>query len=421
MNAVVSDVPEADWKLFRRLREEALDPGPPPRPPNAAVRTLNRARAQRAWLLGAILTAVPACNEADSAGAPRATVSDSAGIEIVSNGPSASTTDLEIVETLRLGVLDGGGPEQFSEIYAVALGRDGRIVVGNYGSVTARVFRADGSFLSELGGRGQGPAETSSVNDVLSIGDTVVIIDWQRGGKAVAFSSGGEFVADWSFTRQGGQRVMPVHRGPEGWLAQVSPPFRPPALAPGEVWEQTVGIHRMSWGDTTVGEKLYEVPQTLLYGVGGAESGVDWALLPETWHTGFDSGGRLYVTDPVTYRIDVHGPTGIVRSVRKEHEPRPFTDQDVARIIEASVHAIDTSSRIPEQRRAQSVESTRRRVESQARLPRPESIPPVGGLLVSPDGSFWVERWDMQPPEYAGMQRTFGFGPRVPAAETPGR
>lgn len=345
------------------------------------------------------------------------TVSDSAGVEIVQNGPERGPP-LELVETLRLGVLEGDGPEQFSEIYAVALGRDGTLVVGNNGSVTARVFDADGTFVSEVGGRGQGPAETTSVNDVLALGDTVVVIDWQRGGKAVAFTFAGEFVGDWGFVQPNGSRVMPVHRDSLGWLARVFPPFRPPSLAPGEAWPQVVEIGRMQWGDAEVGESLFEVPQTVLYGVDGAESGVDWALLPATWHTGFDSEGRLFVTDPTTYRIDIRDASGLLRSVRRDYEPRPFTDADAQQIIEASVHAIDTMSQIPEQYRPESIESTRRRLESQARLPRPETIPPLGGLLVSPDGSFWIERWDVQPPEYAGMQRTFGFGTRVPSRET---
>lgn len=358
------------------------------------------------------------CGVGEPGTASRVVVSDSAGVEIISNGIVASMGELALTETLRLGVLEGEGPEQFSQIYAVALGPDGGVAVANNGSTSARIFGPDGQFEAEVGGRGQGPAETTTVNDVLFVGDTVIVIDWQRGGKAVAFSRSGAFLSDWSFLRSDGQRAIPAHRGPEGWLAQVFSEERPPPLAPGEGWQLTFGFHRMDFGSDGLGPRVYEAPSSMLYGVDGAEMGVDWGLLPETWHTGFDADGRLYVTDHVTYRIDVRGPEGLIRSVRKAYDARPFTDQDVDDIMAASVHVIDTMSQIPEQSRPGQVEQIRRRVETQSRLPRPATVPPLGGLLVSPDGSFWIERWDVHPPAYAATQRTFGFGARVPQAET---
>jgi len=54
---------------------------------------------------------------------------------------------------------------------------DGRIAIGNEGSLEIKVFGVDGAHLESLGGEGEGPGEFSSVMLIGLLGDTLVVLD----------------------------------------------------------------------------------------------------------------------------------------------------------------------------------------------------------------------------------------------------
>jgi hypothetical protein len=338
-----------------------------------------------------------------------AVLSDSAGIEIVTNGGDGSLGALEAHEVRRLGVVDGGGPQQFSQVHAVALGSDGQIVVGNNSSATVRVFDASGGFRAEFGGRGRGPSEVTVINDLLVAGDTVVLIDWQGGGKSVLFRLDGTFLTSWPATRPDGTRIHPLAKSPDGWLMSVNTQSRLPLLAPGEAWTATQNIHLIGFGSTELGRRVYAVAAYTLYGTGAqGEGSVDWSLFRPRTYQGFDAAGRLYLTDPLAYRIDIITESGIQRSVRRPFQPRPLTDEDVREMKAVALQAVDTSSRIPDQYRAEQRTYIAERIDRQARLPRPSIAAPLGPILVSTDGSFWVQRADTASPAQNEADEMFG-------------
>lgn len=343
-------------------------------------------------------------------------VTDSSGIEIVSNGPD--TVLLEAREVLRLGVVDGGGPEQFAQVYAVGLGTDGRTFVANNGSRTVRVFGRDGGFLAEFGGRGEGPAEVSMLNDLVIAGDTVALIDWQRGGKVVLFDSDGTFLDTWVVRQPDGTRIQPIHRAREGWLASVMSESRPPPLAPGEPWTMTGKVHRVDFGSSQIGPALYEFPVYTLYGVEGQEGGVDWALFRPRTYTAYDMDGRMFITDPQAYRVDVYNALGLARSIRRVSELRRLTGDDVSALREAAIQVIDTMSRMADQERPQQRRQISDRMDRQARLPLPAVASPLGPVLVSPNGSFWVQIVDTSSPATTEAEQMFGRFDDFPIDET---
>lgn len=373
---------------------------------------------RRLHLLVVVVWAGSGCDGPASMSA-RPTVTDSAGVTIVSNGPDGSLGALGLVETLRLGVLEGEGPEQFSGVYAVDMNSAGDVFVGDNASGTVRVFDAKGAFVTELGGRGQGPGEVSTVNDVFALGDTVGIVDWQRGGKVVLYHVDGSMLASWSVRQVDGSTVLPLHPVSGGWLMQVDRPDQFPRLAPGEVQTLYAQIHLGEFGSEEVGSRVYSVPTLTLYGTGAAgEMAQDWALFRPRTYLGFDAEGRLYVTDDQGYRVDVRDRHGLVRSVRRSYSPRRLGEPDVAALKEAAIHVVDTMSRMPEQSRPRERTQIAERIDRQASLPLPEVMTPLGGLLVSPDGSFWVQVSDSTDLVEREADLMFGMFGGLPQTET---
>lgn len=342
-------------------------------------------------------------------------VRDSAGVEIVDNAGPGTLEPLGLRETLRLGRVEGAGPELFSEVYALALGGDGRIYVGDNASGTVRVFGPDGSFLHEMGGRGGGPAEVTMVNDLFVVGDTVGLVDWQRGGKLVLFRSDGSYLANRTFRRPDGSHVMPVRPGPAGWLASVMDPYRPSPLAEGEERSRSSRIHMLDFETGEPGEVLYTVPLAPMYGMQGAEGGTAPSLFPPMASWGFDAAGRFYLMDGTAYRVNVYDPAGSrVRSVRRAYEPRPLDEEDVRVLREEALAKVDSASG----GRPGARERLARRLDGQAGLPMPATVPPLARILVSRDGSFWAERRDAHDPGLHAASLMFGPFGRVPWEET---
>ena len=102
------------------------------------------------------------CNEA-ALKASGPVVRDSSGITVVENpDPSAFDTLSWRADTsriVRIGALEGDGPNVFGRIGGVARLSDGRIVVADAEAHEIRFFAPDGSFLSRTGRRGGGPGE----------------------------------------------------------------------------------------------------------------------------------------------------------------------------------------------------------------------------------------------------------------------
>lgn len=368
------------------------------------------------WTALALAAAFPAaCGQGAKAGRGSVTVTDSAGVEIVQNDSVGRLGHLESREVLRLGTFEGEGPEMFDQVYAVALDSAGRIYVGNNGTGSVRVFGPDGAFQAEFGGRGQGPSEVSMVNDLFVVGDTVVVTDWQRGGKQVLFRPDGTFLTSWRLREPDARRPMLLARAAEGWLGTVEQSSRPSDLAEGEAWEVKRDLHVVA--DPAAGEPgrlVQSLPSMTLYDMGGeGEGSLDWALFRPTWSTGFDGEGRVYLVRPEAYRIDVYGARGgLRRSVRRAFRPRPLTDEDVAEVKARALQVIDTlgGDRISPASRARQHASLSERIDRQARLPLPAIAAPIDDILVSRDGSFWVRHRITSPAEVEARAMFGGVG-----------
>ena len=72
---------------------------------------------------------------------------------------SAQPAELRFVQELRLGRVDGSGPDVFAEVHDLAVDAAGRIYVLDPGWQDVRLFDRDGGFVRQLAPEGNGPGE----------------------------------------------------------------------------------------------------------------------------------------------------------------------------------------------------------------------------------------------------------------------
>lgn len=100
-----------------------------------------------------------------------------------------------LVEDLRLGTLEGEGPDQFSEVANILTDDNGSIYILDYPVQEIRVFSARGEYSHTIGRRGEGPGEFTSAAG----------LDWAPNGnlwvwgsrRYSVFNAAGEFVTSY--------------------------------------------------------------------------------------------------------------------------------------------------------------------------------------------------------------------------------
>ncbi len=84
---------------------------------------------------------------------------------------------VDTIPRMEIGVLSGADAFQLFEISAAALQDDGSLILADARAGTLRMYRADGSFARQLGGRGDGPGEFTSPQQIV-VGDEGQIAIW---------------------------------------------------------------------------------------------------------------------------------------------------------------------------------------------------------------------------------------------------
>lgn len=104
-------------------------------------------------------------------------VSDSAGVEVVTSRLPGPSWTLSEEPTLSLGVVEGKGPTQFFGVTDLELLPDGRIVVANGGTEEVRIFSGRGRHLGGFGRGGNGPREFRRLSMVQTHADSLLTYD----------------------------------------------------------------------------------------------------------------------------------------------------------------------------------------------------------------------------------------------------
>ena len=329
---------------------------------------------------GQLVLLVLACAAPDDGALERQEVTDSAGVEIVTNGAPPSEWQLADTPSLVIGRVDGAPEELFTRIISVLRMPDRRIVAANFNHPPEiRFFSAAGEFISSTGRAGEGPGEFSSIAWVKRVsGDSLLAYDpWTS--RFTAFSSdgvvGGVAVLPDIGGLTPGRIVLRDMFGDGSFLGMPNLHFSPGTRGSGRTPMPILRASRdLSRIDTlaVVPGVEYSTP-----GDQGPEA-VTFGATPVV-HAAKD---RLIIGDGVDFEIREYDLTGAhVRSVRWQQSPRRVTEADVEALVDRqTADAPDPDAR----RRAQA--AYRRRDVA-------DEMPRYGQIMTDASDNVWVREF----------------------------
>lgn len=234
-----------------------------------------------------------------------------------------------LVETLRIGSVDGGGPDQFGHVLDVTLDDLGRLYVLEGQAKEVRVFEAGGRHVRTLAGPGAGPGELQRP----------LALEWGPLGRLwiVDFGNRRYEVFDTAGTYIASHRLLTGSFGfSNRWGAESFLLERVVEVGDG-------GRRRMTVRRRLVGESLVVVdtlpvpegpaPETIevIVREGGQAFADNWPIpLAPRSALAQDPAGGWWISDPGTaYRIvelDLLGDT--VRILERKYDPVPISDEE---------------------------------------------------------------------------------------------
>ncbi len=212
------------------------------------MRTRMRKRARSLWGNSIVLAAIYAtCADTQHLSSQQfVSVTDSAGVRIVESSAPAWAAgggwNVGTEPVLTIGKVSGD-PDYLLERVSHALRlEDGTIVVADRGPNQLRVFDAEGVFIRNLGGSGEGPGEFALLSEVWARGDTILASDGFRGRISV-FGRGGDVLETFRVEvaeGRGGYR-SPTRQFTDGAILVLNPPSGGVGIGggdviPGAVW-----------------------------------------------------------------------------------------------------------------------------------------------------------------------------------------
>ena len=281
-----------------------------------------------------------------------------------------------LVEELRVGALDGRGPELFGRVQDVVAGPGGTFWVIEGQAHEIRAFGPDGRWLRTLGGPGQGPGEFAFPSTAFwSPDDRLWIYDIQN-SRFTVYDPAGTHLADHPVTTLG---FYPQHAfGEDGTLYVAIGVQDETGAIVSRVVATRVNQDGLQPLDTFPVPNMGDLDRILLQTTRGGRTMTIRYPVPfqgsPTWVVGPD--GHLWTGRPADgYRLverTLEGDT--LRIVERAWEPVPITDHEVDSVIAGLEERFDRvdldGSRLPDVRPA--YQSFRR----------------------APDGHLWVQRYD---------------------------
>lgn len=350
-------------------------------------------RSTRIPLAAAVMAAFALAGCGEGSGEWQGTVTDSAGIEIVTSsgaGLWAPGDAWSVEPDLTIGTAEGEAEYQFGQIAGIDVGSDGRIYVYDQQASEVRVFGPDGQFITAMGKPGSGPGELSQAAGPVFVtsGDTVVVPDMMQ-QRITLYTAAGEPAGSHSLPMTGGIAVKWMETPDEDLIQQAMVMAFP---GQEDVEQKNLLLRRTPTG--TLQDTLLEMPIGQSVSFSGNTPNITLFESEPMWTVG--PAGTLYTGINSEYSVEVHSPQGeLIRIVRKPFEQRPISDSD-----EAELRRI-----VEELWREQGMPPQAMEMMSQA-LGFAEVYPAYANILGGPDGSLWVQRIQT-PDEIAEQGGTF--------------
>lgn len=273
--------------------------------------------------------------------------------------------------TVEIGQATGAPEYLFQSVRFARLLPDGRIVVADAGQGVIRIFGPNGEFRQELGGKGQGPGEFQSIHGLwLTPQENIGVWDG-RNQRITLFEQNGDLVRTHSVRTAGAMGG--------GNLEVFFGSFRN-----GDIALASLGLGGKSQGNEAIPDE-WMVGRFSLQGEYQAGLGklrgmrrvnrqpIPFTPLPYA-ATHQDS---LYVTDGYEAKISVIGPKGTrARTIRLPD--RDLSPNEAWSSLEPALERAGEDSFL----------------NLMKRIPEPERLPQLSGLLIDDRGRIWVKRYN---------------------------
>ena len=285
---------------------------------------------------------------------------------------------------------DGEGEGALSAIFDVDVDAEGRVYASEPTIGRVVTFHPNGTFLSVIGARGEGPGEFRSPGNLTWLGDTLTVLDFLRG--ISLFTRDGVYLDRIFFAVQGQGRRFPF--GPiaplkDGTVGSFEPIIAEDVLAGAIEYEVWLKMSR-------AGEVLDTLARRRLVGGyyeldldGRPRSGNHPLSAAEMLVMPPDGASLVMATRPHAtdqevpayrlVRIGLGGDT--LQSVEIPYEPVPVTQADRTRIARAMTSLPEGDQSF--EARAQAIESG---------IVWPEFFPAFSQVVAGQDGTVWVKR-----------------------------
>ena len=269
---------------------------------------------------------------------------------------------------------DDASPDEFGEVYDVALGPDESVYVADGMNNEVRVFGVDGVHRFTFGRSGEGPGEFARLYSVAWMGDRLLALDPEQ-GRISEFSAEGEYL--------GQRRIRGRMSGGAGW-----PRFW--RVGADEAWHVTIPVTSTPgrWWEFVGVDSRGETGDTLLQlaGPGAATIRCD----PSRDRTSFFEipfGAKL---------VQRPGPGGLMHSAMTDAYRIALTDanDDTVRVIARSLPAEPVSDEEWDDgnTRYRALRDTFPLMRCDPlRPPRPDAKPFIEAIDIAYDGTLWVE------------------------------
>ena len=320
------------------------------------------------------------CSAGDAGSAWTGSVTDSAGVTIVSNSNEGVWSDGDrwtVEQDLVIGAVDGDANYPFGNITGICVGTDRRIyVLDQTATVKVRIYAPDGVFLDAFAQAGNGPGEMGDRVGpcLMAPGDTLHIPD-QRNFRVNMYASDGSSVGNVRFdVREGFPVGWDVDR--DGRILQQ---LRPLEIS-GQATANGVDFVVALGNDGLVTDTLVEFPSggTIVQLSVGAGTVKFFATEP-SWAATTD-GHIIYGTNDNYWIGTSDGSGNLIRVTTKFYEPQAITEADravVSGMMAEGMQALGLPAAIIER--------------GLGTFQFAEFYPAYHRLLSGPRGSIWVQ------------------------------
>jgi len=124
------------------------------------------------------------------------------GVKVIHNfniEPEKAYKDMEFIEDLSIGVIEGHENYMFNYPADVESDREGNIYVLDYMDCVIKKYDPDGKFIKKFGGKGQGPGEFQAASCMFISRQNELYVKDAGSNKIEQFSQDGEYLKTFSF------------------------------------------------------------------------------------------------------------------------------------------------------------------------------------------------------------------------------